>query len=243
MLVRECSGYSRRISRSTGAEGRDDHRSASDQYLTGALYPERIEENPEEDEDKDGAEEAEGSPGDAISMQSMRRPNSMGVSFAMDAESPVLVVSGSAGSYQRRWLVDGTCRPIGEHPPGNAGHASRSPCCKTSPSRKAFVAPSVEGLQWWVRGVRDRQRWQVTLILTNTLRPDPGRAESEAATFFPGAVRAKAAEGGRIVPANPVGRDRRRLRDKTISSTAVSRMGRLVTRAARAGFSAHSRAP
>lgn len=176
----------------------------SDQYLTGALYPDRIEENPEEDEDKDSAEEAEGSPGDAISMQSIRRPSSMGISFAMDAESPVLAVSGSAARYQRRWFVDGTLQA--DRGTRDQERWVRQPVVLSQEIavREGLRShPAVDGLQWWVRGVRDRQRWQVTLILTNTCHPDPGRAESEAATFFQVQFGVRAGEGGRIVSREP----------------------------------------
>src|SRR5262245_5076570 len=176
----------------------------SDQYLTGALYPERIEENAEEDDDKDAAEEAEGSPGEAISMQSMRRPSSMGISFALEAESPVLIVSGSAGRYQRRWLVDDTLRTEKGTPDRERWARQHIDLSREVTVREGLHPhPAADGLQWWVRGVRAGQQWQITVILTNTLKPDPGRAESEAATFFQVHFSVRAGAGGRIVPREP----------------------------------------
>jgi len=103
-----------------------------------------------------------------------------GRSFAMDAESPVLVVSGSAGRYQRRWRSTVPADRSGT-PDQDAGHAAVSLLQDIRPGRPS-LAPCRGGLQWWVRGYAIGRGGR-SPDPHDTLRPDPGRAESEAAIF------------------------------------------------------------
>jgi hypothetical protein len=180
----------------------------TDVYLTGALYPQTnphdAQETAAEEDDAQEEEADDGTPGAAVPMGAMRRPSSMGISFALEGAVTHLLIEGSAGRYVRRWK--GEDGKLGTVDLGrDAEHWLRSE------TRLETRVPLVEGLGshagppgllWWVRGTRQQDTWQVTVALTNTITPDPGRIEAEAATFFQVGFRVKP-EGGLLTPRRP----------------------------------------
>lgn len=185
-----------------GPQGADDEVIAarpSDQYLTGILYPFppkdsdlAAEVNAEEDDDRDSADDDDGSPGESIGMASIRRPNMMGISFAVRGEQPSLRVRGQAARYFLRFRrEDGSL--------AEAREPKSSPCWQRSAiTLEADLPVSLglhpvdqgQGLKWWVRAIRTEDVrtgdpiWQVTVALTNELAPGFVRDEVEHATFF-----------------------------------------------------------
>lgn len=180
----------------------------TDVYLTGALYPQSS--SPDADEvaaEEDDAQEEEaddGTPGAAVPMGAMRRPSSMGISFAVQNSVTHLLIDGSAGRYARRW--DGGDGTLSTTDGGR--EKERWVRAETRLETRVAVAeglhsyPGPSGLLWWVRGTRQKDTLQVTVALTNTLKPDPGRIEGEAATFFQVGFRVKP-EGGLLTPRRP----------------------------------------
>jgi hypothetical protein len=178
-----------------------------DQYITGILYPPPLEAQAADDEDEDAAEDAGDSPGEAISMASMRRPNMMGISFAVAGASPILRVRGCAARYLPRArqedgkLVEGTSK--------DTACWVREPLqleAELEVTERLTSSRAAEGLTWWVRGLRTERpedgepRWQVTVVLTNDSPPAPGRFEAEKTTFFQVEFEVRAASPARLVP-------------------------------------------
>ena len=161
----------------------------SDQYLTGILYPapsERDAEQQQSDDDgRDAGDDSEGTPGDSISMQSMRRPNSMGISFAVTGDRPTLSISGTAGRYERRWQAESGLTDL-ERERAAERWARREILLdreiRVEPGVRTHEAP--EGLQWYVRAFQSRAEWQVTVVLVNAIVAEPGRVAAEEGSFF-----------------------------------------------------------
>lgn len=184
----------------------------SDQYLTGILYPlstetksdDEEEERQSKDDDRDLGEESDGSPGDAISMQAIGRPNSMGISFAISGDNPVLRIVGSAGRYRCRWqsghdLVDTEGERTQER------WLRRSIVLDRELPIQERLTPhdAPEGLKWYVRAYRGELNvWQVTVVLANEIQPLPGRRPAEESSFFQVALRISIS-AGEFVPRKP----------------------------------------
>lgn len=180
----------------------------TDVYLTGLLYPQSsptdaVEAAAAEDDAMD-VEADDASPGAAVPMGAMRRPSSMGISFSVELCVGHVRVSGSTASYTRRWddgagqLVSTDRGPVNER-------WVRTPIAldavlPVQEGLRSHAGPN--GLQWWLRATRFDGAWQITVALTNTLQPAPGRAESEAATFFQVGFRVAAVDG-RLLPRRP----------------------------------------
>jgi hypothetical protein len=180
----------------------------SDVYLTGALFPQTSATDAEEvaaEEDDSQEEEAEdGTPGAAVPMGAMRRPSSMGISFALQSTVTHVLIEGSAGRYARRWEGPDGKLSVTDYGRG----AERWVRAETLLATRLPVQEGLhhhsgpDGLLWWVRATRHEASWQVTLALTNTLKPPPGRVEGDAATFFQVGFRVKA-DGGELLPRRP----------------------------------------
>lgn len=181
----------------------------SDQYLTGILFPipadNQLEEEGQqaEDDTRDSGDDAEGTAGDAISMQSMRRPNSMGLSFSIGGSEPVLHITGTAGRYNCRWRSGDAL--VDAHGDRSAERWVRRAILldcdfPLAEGVKPFDGP--EGLRWYVRGHRASDHWQATVVLANELQPLPGRVAAEEATFFQAHFQVRVG-GGQLVPRRP----------------------------------------
>ena len=186
------AGLTRDLIGPQGAEDELITASPGDQYIAGILYPIADAPAGEDDDDADAADDAGDSPGEAISMTDMRRPNMMGVSFAVVGDAPIVRVQGGAGRYEPLHRADdGTL--------AEAMNARETSCWRRITIELAAELPvsdqlsrvdGPEGLAWWVRGLRSGaqdggpSRWQVTVVLTNENAPPPGRFEAERATFF-----------------------------------------------------------
>lgn len=179
-----------------------------DQYTAGILYPHSEQVETIDDEDADVADDSEGDPGEAIALVSMRRPNMMGISFAVEGEVPKVYVKGSAARYVQCWRRDdGTV--VESQEPGFIPCWRRVPLELGAELRVTGGLSSTqaaEGLSWWIRGVRlaGGARWQVTVALTNENRLAEGRIEAEKATFFQVGFSVRAGNGCRLVPRRSV---------------------------------------
>lgn len=168
----------------------------SDQYISGILYHRPNEPDSEDDQDDDGAEADDGSPGEAVSMAAMRRPNMMGISFAIRGETPSVRLRAAGGRYckvllgpdeQERPFEDGASVPEG----GRVGWR-RTPVDLAAELavpitlEKYLAEGRTDGLCWWIRGLKmeDDGAWQVTVVLTNEAAPEPGRQNREEALVF-----------------------------------------------------------
>lgn len=167
----------------------------SDQYLTGILHPPPAEErdaSAEDDEDRDTISDDDGSPGDSIGMSSMRRPNMMGISFAVRGEQPRLWIRGLAGRYTKRWRLETGALSEVEIKGAKVSWQRRSveliAELPVAQGLRDFDGPA--GLRWWVRALKSDDLptqppiWQVTVALTNENRPGFARDEIEEGTFF-----------------------------------------------------------
>jgi len=180
----------------------------TDQYMTGALFPREADEEGERErsdeanEDRDSAADGEGSPGDAIAMNAMKRPSSMGISFALEGDRPRIELECSAARYAPLWQTpQGLTTEQGER---------KDERWKRTPVRLKDSIDVIEGLQeprkaadglvWHVRGVRDGARWQVTVVLENALRSKPGRIESERSTFLQAGFTVRPGVGSVLAP-------------------------------------------
>lgn len=163
----------------------------SDQYIAGILYHRPVEPEAEDDEDENSAEADDGSPGQAIAMSTMGRPNMMGISFALHGEAPRVRIRATCGRYTH----------------GDEGW-KRTPLVLeddlevTSELVKHEAEEREDGLHWWVRGLLsdDGETWQVTVVLTNEAAPEPGRENREAALVFQAGFEVRPGEGCRFVP-------------------------------------------
>jgi len=187
-----------------------DQARPGDRYLTGVLYPQLEyetgrEASSEEDDDRQGGgdDDAAG-PDEPVPMDSIRRPSSMGLSFRVSG--PAVRLEATAARYRRRWR-DGDA--VTETDLGRDRECwIREPVSITSDVslREGLQPPQpsgVEGLQWWIRCLPAGDTWQVTVILENCLRPRPGRAEMEEASFLQASFRVRLPEGSRLIPRRP----------------------------------------
>lgn len=167
----------------------------SDQYLTGILYAKPGEKDAEaraeQDDDRDTVDEDDGSPGDAIATSSIKRPNMMGISFAIRGRAPRVKIDGSAGRYVRRERT-------------KEGKIVAAPKEDSSP---VWVREHVEfdgefpvtdrlaphagphGLRLWIRAIRSSEEdgatvWQVTVAVTNENEEAKERDANESLNFF-----------------------------------------------------------
>lgn len=182
----------------------------SDQYVTGILYPQPGDDNQtviaEQDDDRDAVDDEEGSPGDAIAMATLRRPNMIGLSFAITGDEARIHVSGSAGRYLRRWRrSDGT---LAESDPGDARlewQRKDVPLEKELTIREGLHPwDAGGGLHWWVRALRipvdGTSTWQVTVALTNDNVSGKDRNLNEEVTFFQVGFSVKVAQPAQFAP-------------------------------------------
>ena len=201
-----------------GPQGADDElidARPSDQYLTGMLHPRPPEDrdasaegSAEEEEDRDTISDGDGSPGDSIGMASMRKPNMMGLSFAVMGEHPRLKVRGVGGRYTKRWRTPEGAVSATEVKGGRA-------CWQRLAFELEIELPVVYGLHsfpgpdrlsWWVRALRTEDVltgapvWQVTVALTNELQPGFSRDEIEACTWFQIGYEVSVLGGDRLTP-------------------------------------------
>jgi len=181
----------------------------TDQYMTGALYPREADESTEQElsaeanEDREPAADGEGSPGDAISMSVMRRPSSMGISFAIEGDHPRIEIEGIAGRYAPLWKSEQGLSSEEGNRRDERWKRTPVPLRATIDVVEGLKEPpeiAAPGLQWWVRAIRDGRRWQITVVLENNLKAKPGRVESERATFLQVGFRVRASAGCRLVP-------------------------------------------
>src|SRR5262245_28182530 len=143
-----------------GGKGETLHGRPGDTYLTGILFPVQDEQAAsetatEDDDDRDVADDSDGSPGVAISMANMRRPTSMGISFSLNSESPrpVIRIEGSAGRYERQSLESAAATQVG-------WVRLQVPLDTELTVSEGLHSVSVpdEGLRWWVKGVARKSR-------------------------------------------------------------------------------------
>lgn len=167
----------------------------SDQYIAGILYPSQAEVSPEDDDDREGADEDEGSPGTVVPTSMMRRPSVMGISFAVEGAAPLLTIRGRAARY-------GTKFDQKSHAPEtwvrNALDLSPPGPVTVTVGLNAIEIPGIG--RWWIRGLQQESRWQVTVVFENTQTAPPGRANYEAAHLFQTHFEVIAGNSTQIVP-------------------------------------------
>jgi hypothetical protein len=173
-----------------------------DLYLTGSLFPESLKADPEDDDDRDGVDDDDGSPGVAISLGSVRRPSSIGLSFMVEGESPTLILDGETARYQQRWLgKDGVLTQSETTRADERWRRSEQSFRAELPVQEGLHRHDcIDGLCWWVRALRKDAIWHITVVLSNVLTCEPGRVSAEAATFFQSGFSVRAGEGSRVVP-------------------------------------------
>lgn len=168
----------------------------SDQYISGILYPASIEVNPEDDEEGDAGDDDDGSPGGVVPTSLMRRPSVMGVSFAMEGSRPMLRLHAHAALYVARPNADDP-----EHPDAwKRQPVVLAPTDAIEVRDGRYSIPAGTHGRWWIRGMKRDARWQVTVVLENTARPEPGRVASESAHLFQVGFEVEAAGESCIVP-------------------------------------------
>ncbi len=176
-----------------------------DQYMTGALFPQDAEADASESDERASADGRDDDPDEAVSMTAQRRPSSMGISFAVDATEPRLLVTGSAGRYRRAWeTANGLTNQEGERKNERWVRSTVTLDTELTVRDGLHYVTGPGGLRWCVRGLRGQspdgaERWQVTVVLSNMLKPCPGRVEAEAATFFQAGFAVRPVTG-RLVP-------------------------------------------
>lgn len=180
----------------------------SDRYLTGILYPEQADDmhaevSAEDDDDGDDAADEESGPDVPVPMNAMRRPSSMGISFALRGRK--IRLEGSAGRYLQRWSTGAGLTATG----GDRGDERwiREPLTFSVEVElvEGLRAHNVaDGLRWWTRAVSAGGLLQVTVVLENTRPPVHGRVDLEAAAFFQASFRVRAGEGSELVPRRPL---------------------------------------
>lgn len=179
----------------------------SDVYLTGILWPQRTAMLGEDDDrlGTAGAGSGEDSDGenDAVRTGSIQKPSVAGVSFSVVASSGIaqVRVTCSFATYriEKRDDVDIWVRqphmvdiPILDLQPG--------------PTRGIALAEHGEGLpnvSLSVRCINAGGSVLVTLSLVNSIVPEQGRNEIEAASLFQTALRIEPCEGTLLVPKPP----------------------------------------
>lgn len=180
----------------------------SDRYLTGILYPEQADDmhaevSAEDDDDGDDASDDDSGPDVPVPMNAMRRPSSMGVSFALHGRK--IRLEGTAGRYLQRWS-DGAGLTASTGDRGDERWL-REPLAFSieveleEGLRRHEVA---DGLRWWTRAVPAGENLQVTVVLENTRPPVQGRVELEASAFFQASFRVRAGAGSALVPRRPL---------------------------------------
>jgi hypothetical protein len=181
----------------------------SDVYLTGILWPQRTAMSGEDDErlGTAGAGSGEESDGenDAVRTGSIQKPSVAGISFSVVASSgnPQVRVTCSFATYrnEKRDDVDIWVRQphrvemtVLDLPPG--------------PTREIALAEHGDGLpnvSLSVRCINAGGSVLVTLSLVNSIVPEQGRNEIEAASLFQTALRVEPCDGSLLVPKPPRG--------------------------------------
>jgi hypothetical protein len=170
----------------------------SDQYITGILYPSDLGANPEDDDDHDGVDDDEGSPGGVVPAGMTRRPSVMGISFAVEGASPRIRITARGARYAAQGADDESKppaswirRPVDLSPP--------TPI--TVKAGLQSIATTLDAV-WWVRGLLRDGQWQVTVALQNTAKPGSGRRASEETHLFQVGFEVEAVDGARIIPRN-----------------------------------------
>lgn len=180
----------------------------SDRYLTGILYPEQAddvhaESSAEEDDDAEDASDDESGPDVPVPMNAMRRPSSMGVSFAVRGRK--LLLEGTAGRYLQRWS-DGTGLSATTGLRGDERWV-REPLAfaiEVELEEGLRRHDVIDGLRWWTRAVSAGGNLQVTVVLENTRPPVQGRVELETSAFFQASFRVRAGANTELVPRRPL---------------------------------------
>jgi len=179
----------------------------SDVYLTGILWPQRTAMSGEDDErlGTAGAGSGEESDGenDAVRTGSIQKPSVAGISFSVVASSgiPQVRVTCSFATYriEKRDDVDIWVRqphrveiPVLDLPPG--------------PTRELALAEhgdELPNVSLSVRCINAGGSVLVTLSLVNSIVPEQGRNEIEAASLFQTALRVEPCDGTLLVPKPP----------------------------------------
>lgn len=170
----------------------------SDQYISGILYPASQEANPEDDDDRDGVDDDEGSPGTVVPSGMTRRPSVMGISFAIEGDSPRIRITGRGARYAAQGADDKGKPPASwiRRP------VDLSPGSVIEVKAGLQSIKTVHDAMWWVRGLLRDGRWQVTVALQNTANGGSDRRSSEETHLFQVEFEVVADTGGRIVPRN-----------------------------------------
>lgn len=183
----------------------------SDRYLTGVLYPSRVEpavkEEMEAEEDDEQSDNDDGDVGDdrPAAMSGIARPSNMGVSFRIKGAQ--IVLSGTAATYKRKWQDKGGA--LVDKDLGRSNERWIRVPVKLANKTVDVVADlkkhetGIDGLCWWVRGLKTSDGWQVTVVLENCKASVPGRIEIEAASFFQTSFMVRPGKGGDLVPRQP----------------------------------------
>lgn len=180
----------------------------SDRYLTGILYPEQDEDvgaetAAEEDDDADSVPDDDEASDIPVPMNAMRRPSSMGVSFALRGRC--IVLEGRVARYVRHFDNEsGLTTAAGER---KSERWVREPLelHETVDLKDGLHEYRARpGLSWWIRALRTGESLQVTVVLQNSRPPVKGRVELEEAAFFQSSFRVRAGEDAELIPRRPM---------------------------------------
>jgi hypothetical protein len=164
----------------------------SDRYLTGALYPAPTDDDakPRDEHDADPQDAESSGPGEAVDLGSTHRPVAMGVSLLVEGATPTLEIVGSAGRYER-------------DPHTGDWRRSEIRIHHTHRLTDEFTQFAIQsGLQCTVRPVSAPGGRLVSVVISNTARPAPGRDATDAATFFQVGFSVRV-RNGRVLPRLP----------------------------------------
>lgn len=178
----------------------------SDVYLTGILWPQRTAMSGEDDDrlGTAGASMGEESDGenDAVRTGSIQKPAVAGISFSVESTgTPQVRVICTFATYrlEKRDDVDIWVRQP---------HRAEIPALQLSPgpTREIALADYGDGLpnvRLSVRCIGAGSSVLATLTLVNSVVPQEGRNEAEAASLFQTALRVEPHEGTMLVPKPP----------------------------------------
>ncbi|MCX6951308.1 MAG: hypothetical protein NTV51_03860, partial [Verrucomicrobia bacterium] len=120
----------------------------------------------------------------------------MGISFAMEGARPILRIRAQAAVYVARVNADDP-----EHPDAWLRQSVElAPADPIEVRDGRYSIPAGKHGRWWIRGMKRDARWQVTVVLENTARPEPGRVASESAHLFQVGFEVEAVGESRIAP-------------------------------------------